>query len=153
MAESAEEHEEGEPAPLGALTTEIVAAYVAKNAVAIAVLGHVIETVGRALAALGREQPEPDTAKPKPAVPVRRSIHEDHLVCLVCGKPQKVLRRHLDRAHQLTPETYRERFGLKPDYPMLAPDYARQRSEAAKRVGLGQRIQAPSRGREPRSGA
>jgi predicted transcriptional regulator len=153
MAEHAEAQEGGEPAPLGALTTEIVAAYVTKNAVAIAVLGHVIETVGRALAALGREEPEPDTAEPKPAVPVRRSIRQDQLVCLVCGKRLQTLRRHLDRAHQLTPETYRERFGLKPDYPMLAPDYARQRSEAAKRVGLGQRIQAPSRGREPRSGA
>jgi predicted transcriptional regulator len=128
-----------------------VTAYVTKNAVAIAVLGHVIESVGRALAALG-EEPKPDKARPVPAVPVRRSIHDDHLVCLVCGKPQKVLRRHLDVAHQLTPETYRERFGLKPDYPMSAPGYARQRSEAAKRVGLGHR-QQPRRGRKPRSGA
>jgi predicted transcriptional regulator len=76
LAEPAEEREEGEPAPLGALTTEIVAAYVAKNAVAIADLGHLIETVGRALAALGREEPKPATAKPEPAVPVRRSIHD-----------------------------------------------------------------------------
>jgi predicted transcriptional regulator len=152
VAEPAEEQEEGEPAPLGALTTEIVAAYVTKNAVAIAVLGHVIETVGRALAALA-EEPKPDTAEPKPAVPVRRSIRQDQLICLVCGKGLKALRHHLDRAHQLTPETYRERFGLKPDYPMVAPDYARQRSEMAKRVGLGQRAQAPSRRRQPRSGA
>jgi predicted transcriptional regulator len=142
VAEPAEEQEEGEPAPLGALTTEIVASYVTKNAVAIAVLGDVIETVGRALAALGREHAEP--AKPEPAVPVRRSIQDDHLVCLVCGKQQKVLRRHLDVAHQLTPEAYRERFGLKPDYPMAAPGYSKQRSEMAKRVGLGQRVQVPS---------
>jgi predicted transcriptional regulator len=127
-------------------------AYVTKNAVAIAVLGHAIETLGRALAALGREEPKPDTAKPKPAVPVRRSVHEDHLVCLVCGKPQKILRRHLDKAHQLTPETYREQFGLKSDYPMVAPDYARQRSEAARRSGLGRHVQAARRG-QPRSGA
>ena len=152
MAEPAEEPQEGEPAPLGALTTEIVTAYVTKNAVAIAVLGHVIETVGRALAALGREEAERDTAKPKPAVPVRGSIRDEHLVCLVCGKRLQTLRRHLDRAHQLTPETYRERFGLKPDYPMSAPGYGRQRSEAAKRVGLGHR-QQPGRGRKPRSGA
>jgi predicted transcriptional regulator len=144
VAEPAEGPEKGEPAPLGALTTEIVAAYVAKNAVAIAVLGHVIETVGRALAALGREEPKSDAAEPKAAVPVRRSIHDDHLNCLVCGKPQKTLRRHLDRAHHLTPEAYRERFGLRSDYPMSAPGYARQRSELAQRSGLGQRRQAPS---------
>ena len=153
MAEPAEGQEEGGPAPLGALTTEIVAAYVTKNAVAIAVLGHVIETVGGALAALGREEPKPDTAEPKPAVPVRRSVRQDHLVCLVCGKPQKTLRRHLDKAHQLTPGTYREQFGLKPDYPMSAPGYARQRSELARRSGLGHREPAPARTRKLRSGA
>jgi predicted transcriptional regulator len=101
--------------------------------------------VSRALGALGREQAEP--TKPEPAVPVRRSLHDDHLVCLVCGKQQKTLRRHLDAAHQLTPETYREQFGLKPEYPMAAPSYSRQRSEMAKRIGLGQRVQAPLRRR------
>ena len=121
MAEPAEEQQEGELAPLGALTTEIMTAYVSKNAVAIADLGDLIETVGRTLVALGREEPKPDTAKPKPAVPVRRSIQEDHLVCLVCGKRQTTLRRHLEIAHQLTPEAYREQFGLRPDYPMAAP--------------------------------
>ena len=151
MPEPAEEQEEGEPAPLGALTTEIVAAYVIRNAVAIAVLGHVIETVGRALAALGREEPKPATANPKPAVPVRRSIQQDHLVCLVCGKRLKTLRRHLNVVHQLTPPAYREQFGLKPDYPMTAPSYARYRSETARRVGLG-RGQAAPRGRRPRKG-
>ena len=89
---------------------------------------------------LGREQPEP--AKPGPAVPVRRSIRDNHLVCLVCGKQLKTLRRHLEVAHQLTPDAYRERFGLKPDYPMAAPGYSRQRSEMARRVGLGRREQA-----------
>jgi predicted transcriptional regulator len=84
---------------------------------------------------------------------VRRSIQDEHLTCLVCGKQQKVLRRHLDVAHQLTPEAYREQFGLRTDYPMSAPGYSRQRSEMARRVGLGQRVQAPSRRRRPRSGA
>ena len=153
MAEPAAEQEQGELAPLGALTTEIVAAYVTKNAVAIAVLGHLIETVGRALAALGREEPKPDTAKPKPAAPVRRSIQEDHLVCLVCGKRLKTLRRHLDMAHQLTPEAYRDLFELKSDYPMSAPGYARQRSELARLVGLGHRVQPAARTPKPRSGA
>ena len=149
MAEPAEGQEEGEPAPLGALTTEIVAAYVTKNVVAIADLGHVIETVGRALGALGREQPEPP--RPEPAVPVRRSLHDDHLVCLVCGEQHRTLRRHLGVAHQLTPEAYREQFGLKSDYPMAAPGYSRQRSEMARRTGLGQRVQPA--GRRQRSGA
>jgi ROS/MUCR transcriptional regulator protein len=74
---------------------------------------------GRTLAALGREEPKPDTAKPKPAVPVRRQ--DDHLLCPVCGKQQQTLRRHLDSAHQLAPAAYREQFGLKPYYPMAAP--------------------------------
>jgi predicted transcriptional regulator len=151
VAEPAEGQEEGEPAPLGALTTEIVAAYVTKNVVAIADLGHVIETVGRALGALGREQPEPP--RPEPAVPVRRSLHDDHLVCLVCGEQHRTLRRHLGVAHQLTPEAYREQFGLKSDYPMAAPGYSRQRSEMAKRTGLGQRGQASARRTQPHSGA
>jgi predicted transcriptional regulator len=83
---------------------------------------------------------------------VRRSIHDEHLTCLVCGKQQKILRRHLATAHQLTPDAYREQFGLRPDYPMAAPGYSRQRSEMAKQVGLGQRQQA-RRGRKRRSGA
>jgi predicted transcriptional regulator len=84
---------------------------------------------------------------------VRRSIQDEHLVCLICGKQQRTLRRHLEVAHHLTPEAYRERFGLRPDYPMTAPGYARQRSEMAKRAGLGQREQATARTRKPRSGA
>ena len=151
MAEHAEEQKQEEPRSVAELTTEIVVAYVTRNTIAVADLGDLIGAVARRLDALGREQPEP--AKPEPAVPVRRSIQDDHLVCLVCGKQQKTLRRHLDVAHQLTPEAYREQFGLKPDYPMAAPGYSRQRSEMAKRVGLGQRVQAPSRRRQPRSGA
>ena len=153
MAEHAEEQKQEEPRSVAELTTGIVVAYVTRNTIAMADLGDLIGAVGRALDALGRESTEPATAKPEPAVPVRRSIQDDHLVCLVCGKQQKILRRHLDVAHQLTPEAYRERFGLKPDYPMAAPGYSRQRSEMAKRVGLGRRVQAPPRTRQPRSGA
>ena len=149
MAEPAKEQEEGESAPLGALTTEIVVAYATRHALAIPALGDLIETVGRTLAGLGREESKPDTAKPKAAVPVRPSIQDDHLICLICGKRQTTLRRHLAIAHQLTPEAYRERFGLRPEYPMTAPDYSRQRSEVAKRVGLGQRVQASGR-QQPR---
>jgi predicted transcriptional regulator len=151
VAEHAKEQKREEPRSVAEITTEIVVAYVTKNTITMADLGDLIGAVARALDAVGRTEPEP--AKPEPAVPVRRSIHDDHLVCLVCGKRQTTLRRHLDVAHQLTPEAYREQFGLRPDYPMAAPGYSRQRSEMAKRVGLGQRVQAPSRRRRPRSGA
>ena len=151
MAEHAEERQREEPRSVAELTTEIVVAYVSRNTLAAADLGDLIGAVGHALDALGREQAEP--AKPQPAVTVGRSIRDEHLTCLVCGKQQKTLRRHLGVAHQLTPEAYREQFGLKPDYPMAAPGYARQRSETAKRVGLGQRVQAPSRRGRPSSGA
>jgi predicted transcriptional regulator len=151
VAERAEERRQEEPLSVTALTTEIVVAYVTGNTIAVADLGDLIGAVGQALGALGREDTEP--AKPEPAVSVRRPVHDDHLVCLVCGKGQRTLRRHLDAAHQLTPEAYREQFGLKPDYPMAAPGYSRQRSEMAKRVGLGRREPAPARTRKPRSGA
>jgi predicted transcriptional regulator len=76
--------------------------------------------------------------KPEPAVSVRRSVRPDHLVCLICGKPQKVLKRHPAVEHELTPDQYRETFGLKTDYPMTAPNYTRQRHELALKIGLGQ---------------
>jgi predicted transcriptional regulator len=142
VAEHAEGQQGEEPRSVAKLTTEIVVAYITRNTIAPADLGDLIGAVARALGALGREQAEP--VKPEPAVPVRRSIHDNHLVCLVCGKQQETLRRHLGVAHQLTPEAYREQFGLKSDYPMAAPGYSRQRSEMAKRTGLGRRGQAPS---------
>ena len=151
MAERAEGARQEELRSVAELTTEIIVAHVTRNIVAPTDLSDLIGAVAQALGALGREKPEP--ARPEPAVPVRRSIHDNHLVCLVCGKQQKVLRRHLDVTHQLTPEAYREQFGLRPDYPMTAPGYAKQRSEMAKRAGLGQRVQAPSRRRQPRSDA
>ena len=143
MAEHAEELKREQPGSVVARTTEIVAAYVTRNTVAMAHLGDLIETVGRAIAALGREDTKPASAKPAPAVPVRRSIRQDHLVCLVCGKRLKTLRRHLNVAHQLTPEAYRKLFGLKSDYPVTAPNYAQYRSEAARRSGLGRGQTAP----------
>jgi predicted transcriptional regulator len=148
VAEHAEEQKQEELRSIAELTTEIVVAYVTRNTIAMADLGDLIGAVSRALGVLGRKEPE--RAKPGPAVPVRRSIHDSHLVCLVCGKPQKILRRHLAVAHQLAPAAYRELFGLMPDYPMAAPGYSRQRSEMAKRVGLGQRVEAPPRRRRPK---
>ena len=152
MTEHAEEPKQEEPRSVAALTTEIVVAYFTKNTIAVADLGDLIGAVCRALEALDRQSTEPATAKPEPAVPVRRSIQDDHLVCLVCGKRQRILRRHLAVAHQLTPAAYRERFGLMPDYPMTAPGYSRQRSEIARRVGPGRSAQPTFRSRRPRSG-
>ena len=149
MAEHAEEQKAEESRSIAKLTTEIVVAYVTRNTIAQADLGDLIAAVSRALSTLGHEQAEP--AKPEPAVSVRRSVRDDHLVCLVCGKQQKILRRHLAVVHQLPPQDYRELFGLRSDYPMAAPGYSRQRSELAKQVGLGRRKQA-RRGRKPSGG-
>jgi predicted transcriptional regulator len=85
----------------------------------------------------GVEPAPPAEENPEPAVPVRRSIRPDSLVCLVCRKPEKLLKRHLGAAHGLTPTQYRERFDLKPDYPMAAPSYTERRRELALRIGLG----------------
>jgi predicted transcriptional regulator len=82
--------------------------------------------------------------KPEPVVSVRRSVRADHLVCLICGKKQKLLKRHLAVEHELTPNQYRETFGLKPDYPMAAPNYTEQRRELALSIGLG-RPKKPAR--------
>jgi predicted transcriptional regulator len=148
MAEHPQEREQEEPQSVAGLTTEIVVAYVTRNTIAPTDLGDLIGAVARTIEGLGREEPE--RPKPEPAVPVRRSVHDDHLVCLVCGEQHRTLRRHLDVAHRLTPEAYRVQFGLKPDYPMAAPGYSRQRAEMAKRTGLGQRGQASSRRQQPK---
>lgn len=134
MVEQPGEQTQEQARSLADLTTEIVAAYVRANTIASADLGNLIGAVSRALGALGRAEAEP--ARPEPAVSVRRSVRDDHLVC---GKQQKILRRHLAVVHQLSPQDYRDLFGLRSDYPMAAPAYSRQRSEMAKRAGLGQR--------------
>ena len=136
------------PSSLAQLTAEIVSAYVSNNKIAPSELGGLITTVAGQLSKVGAEPEQPAEEKPEPAVSVRRSIRPDHLVCLVCGKPQKMLKRHLAVRHELTPAEYRERFGLKPDYPMAAPNYAQQRREVALASGLG-RPKPARRGREP----
>ena len=82
---------------------------------------------------------ERETERPTPAVPVKKSVTPDHIVCLEDGKKLKMLKRHLKTAYNMTPEEYRERWGLSPDYPMVAPNYAKQRSKLAKQIGLGTR--------------
>jgi predicted transcriptional regulator len=116
-------------------TAEIVAAYVKNNPVNVPDLLDIITTVGASLR--GVTEGEPASEKPIPAVSVRRSVKTDHIVCLVCGQNHKMIKRHLQTAHHLSPDTYRDLFDLKPDYPMVAPSYAETRSRIAKKIGLG----------------
>jgi predicted transcriptional regulator len=138
--------EELERTRIAELTTEIVAAYVSSHRLRVPDVPNVISVVGIELAALGMAAEPSQLKKPEPAVPVRRSVRPDHLVCLICGKKQKLLKRHLAGEHELTPDEYRQRFGLKPDYPVVAPNYAKQRRELALSIGLG-RPKKPARGR------
>jgi predicted transcriptional regulator len=120
------------------LTAEIVAAYVSNNSVAANDLPNVISQVHAALG--GATAPvEEVVEKPKPAVPVRRSIQNDYLICLEDGQKFKSLKRHLMTHYGLTPEQYREKWDLPADYPMVAPSYAEARSRLAKEMGLGQK--------------
>ena len=125
------------PTNTAELTAEIVSAYVSNNKIAPSDLAMLINSVGNEMAKVGTVVELPAEEKPEPAVSVRRSVQPNHLICLACGKPQKVLKRHLAVQHDLTPGQYRERFDLKPDYPMVAPNYAQQRREVALQTGLG----------------
>ena len=129
------------------LTTEIVAAYVSNHKIGVPYLSSVINAVATVLASLGTEPRPSALERPEPAVSVRRSVRPDHLVCLICGKKQKLIKRHLAVEHDLTPDQYRETFGLKSDYPMAAPNYAQQRRELAVKIGLG-RPRKQRRGRK-----
>ena len=125
-----------------ALTAEIVAAYVRNNTVASDDLAELIAKVHRALSAISQGLPpgrESEKGDQKPAVPVKRSVHGDYIVCLEDGKKFKSLKRHLRTHYNLSPERYREKWGLPADYPMVAPKYAEARSVLAKKIGLGQR--------------
>jgi predicted transcriptional regulator len=124
------------PSSLAQLTAEIVAAYVSNNQIAMADLAALISAVAGQLGKIGAEPEQPAEEQRGRVVSVRRSVRPDHLVCLVCGQRQKMLKRHLAVRHDLTPAEYRERFGLKPDYPMTAPNYAKQRREVALATGL-----------------
>jgi predicted transcriptional regulator len=120
------------------LTTEIVAAHVSNNTVAVTDLPQLIEQVYRTLANVGVE-PVPAVERPQPAVPIKKSVTPDYIICLEDGKKLKMLKRHLKTAYDMTPEEYRDRWQLPPDYPMVAPNYAKQRSKLAKQIGLGTR--------------
>jgi predicted transcriptional regulator len=147
--------EQSERSTIPELTTEIVAAYVSSHKLRVQDVPSVIKAVGVELASLGTEAEANVAEKPEPVVPVRRSVRPDHLVCLICGRKQKLLKRHLAVEHELTPNQYRETFGLKSDYPMAAPNYTAQRRELALSIGLG-RPKKPARrarkaGAQPKS--
>jgi predicted transcriptional regulator len=129
--------ESSEQTLLAAMTAEIVAAYVSNNQTATADLARLITAVAGQLGKIGAAPEQPAEEKPEAAVSVRRSVRPNHLVCLVCGQQRKTLKRHLAVRHDLSPAEYRERFGLKPSYPMMAPNYTQQRREVALATGLG----------------
>lgn len=118
-------------------TVEIVSSYVSNNTVLLGDLPRLIEETYAALEAQGSAGEPADPEKPRPAVPIKKSIQPDYIVCLEDGKQLKMLKRHLKTAYNMTPEEYRERWNLPSDYPMVAPNYARRRSQLAKQIGLG----------------
>ena len=133
------------------LAAEIVAAYVANNSVAVGELPGLIANIHTALLRLGAPTEEP-ASKPQPAVPIKKSVTADFIVCLEDGKKFKSLKRHLRTRYDMTPEDYRHKWGLPADYPMVAPNYAAARSELAKTMGLGQqRRKAPEPAPAPKA--
>lgn len=133
------------------LTSDIVAAHVSNNSVAVEDVPSLIANVYGALSGLGNTAPV-EEEKPEPAVSIRSSVKPDHVVCLECGKKMKMLKRHLSTDHGLTTDEYRARWGLNSDYPLVAPNYAKTRRELAKKIGLG-RKPGQKRGRKPRAAA
>ena len=145
-------------AQLLGLTAQIVSAHVANNVVQPDALPALIQSVFKTLASAGKDAPE--TVKPEPAVPIKKSVFNDHIICLEDGKKLKMLKRHLATSYNMTPQQYRERWGLPHDYPMVAPDYAKHRSALAKEIGLGRKpaesparaVRKPgTRGRKPKA--
>lgn len=120
------------------LTADIVAAYVSKNAVPVASLPELIQSINSSLSKIGGPA-EPETPTLTPAVNPKRSVFPDYIICLEDGKKFKSLKRHLGVHYGLTPDEYRAKWGLKSDYPMVAPNYAAQRSALAKSSGLGKK--------------
>lgn len=122
---------------LHALTAQIISSYVSTNEINSQELTALIKSVHVAMMALARM--ESDEAKPVPAVPPKKSVFPDYIICLEDGKKLKLLRRHLQTVYKMTPQEYRERWELPPEYPMVAPNYANHRSQLARRIGLGHR--------------
>lgn len=128
----------GQPvSPIVELTADIVSAYVSHNSVARSELPALLQEVHGALMQLENGDVTGEANTPKPAVPARKSVFNDYIVCLEDGKQFKSLKRHLRTQYGMTPEEYREKWGLPADYPMVAPNYARERSRLARQMGLG----------------
>lgn len=121
------------------MAVEIVSAYVSNNSIAAAQVPEVINTVYGSLSSLNGQSGADSAETLKPAVSVRRSVNPDYIVCLEDGKKLKMLKRHLRAAYGMTPDEYRVKWGLPADYPMVAPNYAAQRSTFAKQIGLGRK--------------
>lgn len=141
------------------LTAEVVAAYVMHNSVHKGDMPELIASVHASLTGLGQPKPAPEAERPVPAVPIKKSVNPDYLISLEDGQRYKSLKRHLN-GRGLTPEQYREKWGLSPDYPMVAPNYAKQRSDLAKSMGLGRQrrkddvveaVQAPAEDQQPKA--
>jgi predicted transcriptional regulator len=126
------------------LSTGVVAAYVSRNSVAADALPDVIRSVHQALEGLSRDAPPALEERPKPAVSIGRSVQHDFIVCLEDGKKLKMLKRYLRSRYSMSPDDYRQRWGLPPDYPMVAPAYAERRSAFAKEIGLGRGVRRRS---------
>ena len=119
------------------MTADVVAAYVGNNTLSTAQLGEVINAVYSSLKSLEGHVAQVAPEPLKPAVPIRKSVTPEFLICLEDGKKLKMLKRHLRSTYNMTPDEYRSKWGLAPDYPMVAPNYAERRSEFAKKIGLG----------------
>jgi predicted transcriptional regulator len=130
------------------LTSEIVAAYVNKNPIPAADLPSIIKSVHGTLGGLSGAAGGDGAAGQKPVVPVKKSITPEYIICLEDGKKLKMLKRYLRSNYSMTPEEYRAKWGLPADYPMVAPNYAKQRSDFAKKIGLGRTSTSPGRKRK-----
>ena len=120
-----------------ALTTDIVTSHLSRNPVSTGEISSLISDVYKTLSTIGEAAEEED--KPEPVVAIRKSVNPDYIICLEDGKKLKMLKRRLKTSYDMTPDEYRERWGLPSDYPMVAPNYAEQRRNLAKKIGLGTR--------------
>lgn len=122
-------------------SADIVAAYVAQNSLPAANIGELIRSVHSVLSNLGQDaETPPEPERRKPAVPISRSVQHDYIVCLEDGKKLKMLKRYLRSRYDMSPDDYRRKWGLPPEYPMVAPVYAARRSDFAKKIGLGRGV-------------
>ena len=128
-------------ADLVRISADIISAYVSRNSVSAAAVPDIIRAVHQALEEInGAATPATPEPRPKPAVPIGRSVQHDYIVCLEDGARLKMLKRYLRSRFNMTPDDYRRRWGLPPDYPMVAPAYAARRSDFAKKIGLGRGV-------------